>query len=258
MKTELEKVLKKLKKARKDDLPRTQQTVFSDAVQEFLREHDHLSLCELIAECINQRISLFSTRDDSPTDLLIDAVYKGLILAEEDGNRVMIALYHFLAGKWTECYWRDDAGAQSHFKQAMAEPQFLADVRTDQFDWIKNYTDCEIFDNSLLGFIGIETKNYATLYDFYKNTDNREAECCSLIRKTIADFSLDKDSRFDDDDLIDLDVDDLIDFDEDNNEVDEKKEEERKPKYKMLMGIICKYGDLPVVCEAVECRQGNS
>lgn len=206
MKNNIENIIEKLKKAFSDDLPETYKKIFIEAKDEYLHAKDHQSLCTLLSLCMEGRLSrkfdIFTATEDA------------IKMATQEGNKAMEAVYHLIAGKIFS-HW-DSEKAREHFNEALADPGFLASVRTDDFKWVEKKEDSIIFGNDLLSFIGMEAERYDVMYEYYKTTANRTAACYSKIHAIINDNI------------------------------------RNEEKYESLIEVIDLYGDLPVVCEAVK------
>ena len=206
MKNNIENVIEKLKKAFSDDLPKTYKQIFGEAKDEYLQAHDHQSLCTLLSSCmkggLSHNLDIFNATEDA------------IKMATQEGNKAMEAVYHLIAGKIVP-RWEFEK-AREHFNKALADPEFLASVRTDDFKWVEKKEDSKIFGNDLLSFIGMEAERYDVMYDYYITTDNRMAACYSKIHAIINQYI------------------------------------RNEEKYASLMRVIDHYGDLPVVCEAVK------
>ena len=206
MKNNIENVIEKLKKAFSDDLPETYKQIFGEAKDEYLQAHDHQSLCTLLSSCMKGSMS--RNLD------VINATEDAIKMATQEGNKAMEAVYHLIAGKILPRW--DFKKTREYFNKALADPEFLASVRTDDFKWVEKKEDSKIFGNDLLSFIGMETERYDVMYDYYITTGNRMAACYSKIHAIINQYI------------------------------------RNEEKYASLMGVIDLYGDLPVVCEAVK------
>ncbi|MBR4367236.1 MAG: hypothetical protein IKP43_10720 [Bacteroidaceae bacterium] len=169
MNAELESIFNKLRQASNDDLPQTVRSIFKEAKDKLLSQHDHQSLCALLNYC-----SLY-LRYEVQT-----AAEEAIDISTQDGNKAMTAIYHFFAGM-------DNYDSENeHINQALSDPEYLASVHIDDWDWIERGDDSKsIFNNDLLSFIGLQTKRYDVLYNYYKQTDNRKATCYSLIEMII-------------------------------------------------------------------------
>ena len=174
MKNNIENVIEKLKKAFSDDLPETYKQIFGEAKDEYLQAHDHQSLCTLLSSCMKGSMS--RNLD------VINATEDAIKMATQEGNKAMEAVYHLIAGKILPRW--DFKKTREYFNKALADPEFLASVRTDDFKWVEKKEDSKIFGNDLLSFIGMEAERYDVMYDYYITTNNRMAACYSKIRKS--------------------------------------------------------------------------
>jgi len=227
MEYDIETTLEKLQKAWKDDLPETQRSIFDEATKELMRIRDYHHLCELMTYCLaNYMIALFN-------HVLIVAE-ETIKMAEQDGNKMMTALFHLIAGKAIEMGAGSSISPKDHYQMALADPDYLASIHLGDYSWLTKGHDSSLFCNDLLSFIGIESGSYNVLYDYYKKTGNKAATCYSQIQMIINEDSTDEDDCEDEDDY------------------DIKEDSTNQEKYEKLTSVIDEYGDLPVVCLAVK------
>jgi hypothetical protein len=215
MKFDLDSTINKLKEAWLNDQPETLRSIFSDAKNELINNRDHQNLCSLLTLCLKG----FRLRQE-----VVLAAEEAIEMSMEQDEKAMIALYYLIAGKASDRWYYNENDhrktSDEYFKLALSDPEYLASISVDNYDWLEKGEDSRIFGDDLLSFIGIECEYYDVLYDFYKNTDNRAAACYSRIQMIIKEYG-----------------------------DDEKK-------YTKLSEVISQYDDLPVVCEAVKyiCR----
>lgn len=232
MEFDIETTLGKLQKAWKDDLPETQKSIFDEAVKELLTTKDHHHLCLLMTYCLSDMASLRKH--------VLKTTEEVIKMTEQDGNKMMTALYHLIAGKAIDIVSYDCTKSKDHYKKALEDPAFLASVHLDDYSWLKKGNDSILFGDDLLSFIGIESGCFDVLYDYYKNTDNRAATCYSQIQMILNDDSANEE------------VDEIDEEDDEYEEKDEEEELKDEEKYEKLSAVINEFGDLPVVCLAVK------
>ena len=217
MKFDLDSTISKMKEAWFNDQPETLRSIFFDAKNELINNRDHQSLCSLLTLCLRG----FKTLHQE----IVLAAEEAIKMSAEKEERDMIALYNLLAGKASDrWYYNEDnqrKTSDEYFRLALSDPEYLASISMDDYEWVEKGEDSEIFGNDLLSFIGIESEHFDVLYDYYKNTDNRAAACYSRIQMIIKGYG------------------------------------EYEDKYVKLTKVINEYEDLPVVREAVKyiCRQ---
>ena len=217
MKFDLDSTINKLKEAWLNDQPETLNSIFTETTNELIGNRDHQSLCLLLTSCLTGFRTL--------REKIVLAAEEAIKMSAEKDERAMIALYNLLAGKASDRWYYDEDNqrktSDEYFKLALSDPEFLASISMDDYEWVEKGEDSEIFGNDLLSFIGIECEHFDVLYDYYKNTENRAAACYSRIQMIIKEYS------------------------------------EYEDKYAKLTKVIKEYEDLPVVREAVKyiCRQ---
>ena len=215
MKFDLDSTINKLKEAWLNDQPETLRSIFSDAKNVLINNRDHQNLCSLLTLCLKG----FRLRQE-----VVLAAEEAIEMSMEQDEKAMIALYYLIAGKASDRWYYNESDhrktSDEYFKLALSDPEYLASISVDNYDWLEKGEDSRIFGDDLLSFIGIECEYYDVLYDFYKNTDNRAAACYSRIQMIIKEYGDDEE------------------------------------KYTKLSEVISQYDDLPVVCEAVKyiCR----
>ncbi len=224
MEFDIETTLEKLQKAWKDDLPETQRSIFDETAKELLRTRDYHHLCELMTYCLaNFMRPLFNH--------ILTFAEEVITVAEQDGNKMMTALFHLIAGKTIEMEQHGSISPNEHYQMALADPDYLASIHLNDYSWLTKGHDSNLFGNDLLSFIGIEIGSYSVLYDYYKKTGNRAATCYSQIQMIINEDSMDDDYE---------------------DEDDVKEDTTNKEIYDKLISVIDEFGDLPVVCLAVK------
>ena len=212
MKFDLDSTINKLKEAWLNDQPETLNSIFTETTNELIGNRDHQSLCLLLTSCLTGFRTL--------REKIVLAAEEAIKMSAEKDERAMIALYNLLAGKASDRWYYDEDNqrktSDEYFKLALSDPEFLASISMDDYEWVEKGEDSEIFGNDLLSFIGIECEHFDVLYNYYKNTENRAAACYSRIQMIIKEYS------------------------------------EYEDKYAKLTKVIKEYEDLPVVREAVK------
>ncbi len=192
--------------------PQTVKILFKEASTTYLKTHDYVRHLRLLLAC--REIPVLEE------DLLRNTE-EGLRQTEEAGDKTYSALYNLVAAML--CPYYEQEKRKAYATKALSDPAHLATIRTDEYPWlVKRGEDSYLFGGDLLSFIGIETRSWDTLYQYYKTTDNRGAACYTAVQSTVYSDA------------------------------------EAPDRYARLMDVLREYDDLPEVCEAVDAIMTNN
>lgn len=181
---------KQVDEAGKKDLPKTQIATLKKiaAKAETDKNYGQLLSARLMAAGLQVTISPDSA--DVEIARLVTLAEKA-----EAKDPVLAAVYQTALGRIYNRRARIDGKSgdegKAFFKQAMSHPELLAQHKASEYTpLISKNEDSRIFGDDLLHVIGMETKDYETLYNYYKGMGNRPAACivASLWKSTIAEL----------------------------------------------------------------------
>lgn len=206
MDTPFDTVIKAIEAAWEKDHPQTVEKLFKEASAAYLEAHDHEHHLRLLLAC--------RTIPVLEEDLLLNTE-EGLRQVEEADDKTFAALYNLAAA--ILCPYYEQEKRKAYAAKALSDPAHLATIRTNDYPWlVKRGEDSHLFGGDLLSFIGIETRSWDTLYQYYKTTDNRGAACYTAVQSIVYSDA------------------------------------EAPDRYARLMDVVREYDDLPEVCEAVD------
>lgn len=181
---------KQVDDAGKKDLPKTQIATLDKIASKAEKSGDYGQL--LSARLMSAGLQATISPDSADVEL---ARLETLAGKAEAKDPVLAAVYHTVLGRIYSR--RGGAGegyagkGKDYFRKAMSNPGMLARHKASEYTpLISKNKDSEIFGDDLLHVIGMETKDYETLYNYYKGVGNRPAACiiASLWKNTVAEL----------------------------------------------------------------------
>ena len=171
---------KQVKKAASNDLPKTQVEVLDKIVEKASAE---LNYGQLLAAQL-QRCGVQGSIAPDSLGVALDRLKQAAETAERS-NPVLAAVYAACLGNVMSSVsapnleWNEE-DAEVWKAKAMAHPDLLAVQKTDGYEpLVEQHQGSSVFGDDLLHVIGMETDNLEVMYDFYRQSGNREAACMS-------------------------------------------------------------------------------
>jgi len=181
---------KQVDDAGKKDLPKTQIAALEKIAAKAEKSKDYGQL--LSARLMSAGLQSTISPDSADVELSRLESIAGKADAKDP---VLAAVYQTVLGR---IYSRRGGAGEGdadkgkyYFKKAMSHPELLASHKASEYTpLISKNKDSRIFGDDLLHVIGMETKDYETLYNYYKGAGNRPAACiiASLWKNTIAEL----------------------------------------------------------------------
>ena len=174
-----EALWKQVEKAAQDDLPKTEQQVLQKIVAKAEKEKAYGQLmkaelmriqvaAEVSGDSLKPGVMRLEKREQSIKDAALRAVYQTVLgLIYEDNDDLA-----------------DDAKemAKQYMDKAMADPAMLASVKVDGYvPFVEKGDAGKIFNHDLLGLLGMETKRYDVMRQYYEKVGNRPAALLSSL-----------------------------------------------------------------------------
>ena len=171
--------------AENDDLPQTQREKLKKIIAKAEKEKAYGQLLKALLtdaqaaaavspDSLAPAVERLKEREQQAKDIALQAVYQAVLSRIYDTNPSI-----------------DENSAdiaKSYAQKAVSHPKELAAVKaTDYVPFVQKGADSQIYNDDLLSLIGIETKQYQAMYDYYMTTTNRRAQLMSKLRLLASD-----------------------------------------------------------------------
>lgn len=177
---------KRVADAESKDLPKTQIEWLGRIIDKAQTEkqYGHLLKAELLQAAVQTQISPDSM------DASVEHITK---LAESAKDPVLEAIYACALGKIYENMTDKETESKAWFDRAMKNPDLLAKQKDNAYEpALLNGIDSKVFYDDLLHVLGIESRHYGIMHDYYTKNGNRAAACLSayfLLTSERKDFT---------------------------------------------------------------------